>query len=351
MKYGKKTILLTGGGTAGHVFGGLCLLDDLKPFFDNYYYIGSCDGIEKNIVSKYKEITYLGIKAPKLIRKFTLKNFLIPLKLLKAYLECKKLLKHIKPQIVFSKGGFVSVPVCLAAHSLGIPIILHESDITMGLSNKLLKNKAKAVCTSFDTTAKELNNGVFSGSPIRKELLNKNNVLREKLKIENNTQVLLVMGGSLGAKSLNSLIFDNLDYLCEKFFVIHITGKNKTKTINHKNYFQIDFCDDMALVYSIADFAITRGGSNSIFELLSCHIPMLIAPLKKQSRGEQILNATYFHKKGFALILEEETNFELKEKLESLLNKQQVIKTNMNNYSIINSAKIIVKQINRYKKA
>ena len=349
MMINKKTILLTGGGTAGHVFGGLSLVDDLKPFFDDFYYIGSGDGIEKKIVEKQTGIKFFGITTPKLVRKITLKNLLIPLKLLGAYFKCKKLLKKIKPQIVFSKGGFVSVPVCMAAHSLSIPIVLHESDITLGLSNKMLKNKAKVVCTSFETTAQKLKNGVFSGSPVRKELMLKDFCLKEKLNINNNTKVLIVMGGSLGAQSLNELIFENLDFLCEKFFVVHITGKNKTKKVAHKNYYQMDFCDNMSSIYSIADFAITRGGANSLFELLACKIPMLISPLRKQTRGEQVLNANYFEKSGFALTLLNETTQELKKQVENLLLKQTIIKNKMNNYSQLNSIGVIIKQINKFK--
>ena len=324
-----KTIVLTGGGTLGHVFGSLSLVPNLKKHFDKIYYIGSNDGIEKNVLSKQKGITFIPITTPKFIRKITVKNLFLPIKLFNSISACKKILKQIKPNIIFSKGGFVSVPVCLAANKLNIPIIIHESDISLGLANKLLKNKAKAICTSFEILAEKLNNGIFCGSPIRKELLIKNEELKEKFNIPKDKKVLLVIGGSLGANSLNKLIFNSLNLLCEKFFVIHITGKNKAQNILHKNYKQIEFCEHMEKLYSIANFAITRGGSNAIFELLINKIPMIISPLKKQTRGEQILNAKYFEQKNYGIVLKEETTCELEKSFEKLLQTENIIRRNM----------------------
>ncbi len=342
-----KTIVLTGGGTAGHTLGCLALVEELTKHFDKIFYVGSQNGIEKNLVKKYKEIVYIPIPTTKLIRGFCFKNFLIPFKLLRSIKECKKMLKDIKPNIIFSKGGYVSVPVCFAAHSLDIPIVLHESDITLGLANKLIKNKTKAICTSFDVTAQKLKNGIHSGSPILNNTISNKNIL---LNNPQNLPVLLVLGGSLGASSLNKLVYDNLNFLCENFFVVHITGKGKRKDISHKNYLQIEFCDEIQKLYSISNYALTRGGSNTLFELLGHQIPMLIAPLKKQTRGEQKLNANYFEKKGYALVLEEETQNELKNKLKLLIKNSKIIKQKMDKYPHINSTNIIVNLLKRFAK-
>ncbi len=343
-----KSIVLTGGGTAGHVFGCLALVPKLEKYFDKIYYIGTPNGIEKKLVENNLNITFIPIKTAKLVRKLTLKNVLLPLKLLKAIHDCNKILKKIKPSVIFSKGGFVSVPVTFAGHSQNIPIILHESDISLGLANKLAKNKAKVICTSFDIPAQNIKNGVCTGSPIRQELFLKDGSTKTMLGILDNQKVLLVIGGSLGASSLNELVWKSLDFLCEKFFVIHITGKGKQKNIKHKNYKQIEFCEHMQKLYSIANFAITRGGSNAIFELLSLKIPMIIAPLKKQTRGEQTLNAKYFCKKNYALMLEEESETELQNKINLLIQQEEKIKRNMNKYSQNNSTEIITQIIKRF---
>ena len=345
-----KTIVLTGGGTLGHVFGCTAIIPKIKKFFDKIYYIGSDDGIEKKYLLKRKDITFIPIKTPKFVRKLTIKNLLLPFKLLKAIFECKKILKKIKPSIIFSKGGFVSVPVCLAANKQNIPLILHESDINLGLANKLIKNKAKAICTSFETLAEKLPNGIFCGSPIREELLSHNETLKKSFNIPKYAKVLLVIGGSLGAISLNELIFESLDFLCEKFFVIHLTGKEKKKMVKHKNYKQLEFCGHMEKLYSTADFAITRGGSNALFELLARKIPMLISPLKKQTRGEQILNAKYFEAKGYAVVLNEETKTELEKKMPILFEKEKVIKQNMDKYASKQTLDIITNLILKYQK-
>ena len=345
-----KTIVLTGGGTAGHVFGCLALVPHLRPYFNKIYYLGSKDGIEQKLVSQQESISFVPIETTKLVRSLSPKNLLIPLKLLKAAHQCKKVLKEIQPSIIFSKGGYVSVPVCLAAHKLKIPIILHESDLSLGLANRIIKNKTKAICTSFEETANKLKNGIFCGSPTRQELLTPDLTFKKSLNNPQNKPILLVLGGSLGAQSLNELIWSSLDFLCENFFVVHLTGKGKSKNINHKNYKQIEFCEHMQKLYSIADFAITRGGSNTLFELLTLKIPMIISPLKKQTRGEQTLNALYFCKKGYAAMLENETFEQIKSKIKYVTENQNKMKNNMDKYAKMNTNNIITKFIVRFSK-
>ncbi len=326
------TIILTGGGTAGHVFGNIALLDKLRTYFDKIIYIGSENGVEKDIIAKYHNIEYIPVRSVKLIRKFTFKNFAIPFVLMKSYFECKKIIKEKSPNIIFSKGGYVSIPVVWAGSRLKIPVISHESDLTLGLANRITKNRVKVICTTFKQTAENLKNGVYVGSPIRTELLHGDKDFAKKFNIDNK-KVLVVMGGSQGSQIINQAVWNNLDFLTKHFFVFHITGKNKKNdTIKNANYVQIEYTDKIEDYLSICDLAITRGGSNAIFELLALKIPMLIIPLsRKISRGDQIQNAKYFEKEGFALTLEEENlngeNF--KQKIEELMLKKDTIKRNM----------------------
>ncbi len=344
-----KTIILTGGGTAGHVFGCLALLPKLETFFDKIVYIGG-NGIEKEILKNYKNIQYFEIPTTKLERKFTLKNLAIPFVLLKSILECKKIITKTKPNIIFSKGGFVSLPVVLAGASKKVPTILHESDLSLGLANKLVKNKAKVIFTSFKQTALKLKNGVWSGSPIRPQIFcgNKQNALKQ-FNVLPNKQVLTIVGGSLGATFLNKLVEENFNFLCQNFFVIHITGKNKKTNLKHKNYVQCEYVENIQDVFALTNLAITRGGSNAIFEFLALQIPMLIVPLsKKVSRGDQIENAKIFEKEGFAKVLMEEEKQNLQKILKNIVENQQKIKKNMQNYAKTDTLSIIFDTIKKH---
>lgn len=348
-----KTIVLTGGGTAGHVFGNIALLPKLEKAFDRIVYLGSENGIEREIIKQHKNVEYVPIKTIKLERKLTLKNLAIPFVLLKSISNCKKILKEINPNIIFSKGGFVSIPVVFAGSKLKIPIVCHESDLTLGLSNKLTKNKAKYVCTTFPKTAQKLKNGLWVGSPIRENLFSGNQSFRQKFKISTNAKVLLVMGGSLGSNDLNKLVWNNLEFLCSNFFVVHLTGKEKSKNITHSNYAQLEFCNEMQNIFAITDFAITRGGSNAIWELVAMKIPMLIIPLsKKISRGDQIENAKYFEDCGFSLTLFDESisDESFKAKVKELSSKKDLIKQKLNEVPKKNSLDIIFNTIIKYSK-
>lgn len=326
------TIILTGGGTAGHVFGNIALLDKLRTYFDRIIYIGSENGVERDIVSKYHDVEYLPVRSVKLIRKFTFKNFTIPFVLMKSYFQCKKIIKEKKPNVIFSKGGYVSIPVVWAGSNLKVPVISHESDLSLGLANRITKNRVKVICTTFKQTAENLKNGVYVGSPTRIKLLHGNKDFAKQFNI-GNKKVLIVMGGSQGSQVINQTVWNNLDFLTKHFFVFHITGKNKKNDkVKNANYVQFEYTDKVEDFLSISDFAITRGGSNAIFEFLTLKIPMLIIPLsKKISRGDQIQNAKYFEKEGFALTLEEEnlSNENFKQKIEELISKKDNIKRNM----------------------
>jgi len=324
-----KTIVFTGGGSAGHIMPNIALIEQIKDY--NIYYLGT-NGIEKDIISKYPNIKFVEIPAIKLIRSFTLKNLLIPFKLVKSINIAKEKLKEINPNIIFSKGGFVSIPVCLAGSKLDIPIITHESDLSVGLANKIISRKAKYLCCSFkETSNKFKRNSIFTGSPVRKSIMlgNKNTII-SRHKLNNQKPTITIVGGSLGAKAINEAIWENIENLTSKYNIIHIVGKNKlNKNINCNGYTQLEFAKDIENYFAASDLVISRAGSNTIFELLALQKPMLLIPLpKSSSRGDQILNAENFKNNNFAnCLLQENLAYNtLEEKIiETLQNKQSYI--------------------------
>jgi len=301
-----KTIVFTGGGTLGHCIPNLAVFDRLNHAFDRFYYIGSEAGPEKKAVDGIME--YMPITTTKLSRGFHPENALIPLKLIKGIRQAENILRRVNANIVFSKGGFVSVPVCFAASRLGIPIISHESDLTLGLANRLTKNKSKYILTSFSTTAESVENGIYTGPPIsERALVEKPYAAKAKYLLPHKKPVLLVVGGSSGAKGINDFIFENLSLITQKYEVLHICGDKHTNNLKADGYCQVGFEKDMAIAYSACDYALSRCGSNTAFELLARYIPTVFVPLpKKASRGDQIANAAYFEKKRLSLTIEEE---------------------------------------------
>ena len=295
------TIVLTGGGTAGHVCPHINLSNELNKHFDKIIYIGSKNGIEKNLITSQTNYEYKSISTVKFVRRNIFKNILLPFKLSKAISEAKKILKESNPAIIFSKGGYVSLPVVIAGSKLNIPIICHESDITMGLANKLASKYATKVCTNFEITAKKNKNKfICTGSPLPLSNLSKSEA-KEKLKIKTEKPILSVTGGSLGASTINELIFKNVDELTKKYFIIHLVGKgNINKKLKDKNsYKQIEFSNEMWTIFKATDYAISRAGANTILELLSNKIPTIFIPLPKGiSRGDQIENAKYISSLG-----------------------------------------------------
>lgn len=313
----KISIVFTGGGTAGHVTPNLALIpivkEKLKDFELDVHYIGSENGIEKEIIQKYPDITYHSVRTGKLRRYFSLKNFTDPFRVIGGYFDAKKIMKKIKPSIVFSKGGFVSFPVAAAANAYKVPVISHESDLTPGLANKLSSRYAKKICTTFPDTLSHLpeGKGIHTGSPIRPELFDGDaKRARERYSFDNKP-VILSMGGSLGSVILNKALRENLSELTKKYNVIHLCGKGNLDESCEKysnSYKQLEFIsEELPDALALADFVISRAGSNAIHEFLALHKPMLLVPLSKAaSRGDQILNAESFKKRGFAIVLEEE---------------------------------------------
>lgn len=300
-----ETIVLTGGGTAGHVCPNINLAKELKKIFSKIVYIGTENGIEKKLIQSQTDFEYKTISAVKFARKNIFKNFLLPFKLSKSISEAKKILKQENPSVVFSKGGYVSLPVVIAASKLHIPVVCHESDISMGLANRVATKYATKICTNFEITAeKNKNKFVYTGMPLPKSNMTKSEA-KEKLNIKTTKPVLLITGGSLGAKAINDFIFKNAKWLTEKYFVLHLVGKNNlNKKINLNGYKQIEFSNDMWTLFKATDIAISRAGANTIMELLSNEIPTIFIPLPKGiSRGDQIDNAKYLQKIDVARVI------------------------------------------------
>ena len=307
-----KRIVLTGGGTAGHVTPNIALLPKLYELGYDVHYIGSYNGIEKTLIENC-QVPYYGISSGKLRRYFDLKNFSDPFKVVKGFSEAAKLLKKLKPDVVFSKGGFVSVPVVLAAKQQRIPVIIHESDMTPGLANKLSIPAASKVCCNFPETITHLPKGkaVLSGSPIREELLSGSRSKALNFTGLSGTKpVLLIIGGSLGSVVVNEAVRSILPKLLKKFDIIHLCGKGKLdQTLTAMNgYVQYEYIsEELKDLFALSDIVISRAGANSICEFLALRKPALLIPLSAAaSRGDQILNAHSFEKQGYAAVLEEE---------------------------------------------
>ena len=306
-----KKVMLTGGGTVGHVMLNKLLIPEFQNKNIEPHYIGSKKGIEKNIISEMN-IPYHEISSGKLRRYLSFENLKDIFKVVKGVTDAKKVLKNEKPLFVFSKGGFVSVPVVLAAAAKDVPVYIHESDLTPGLANRIASKFATKVFTTFEATAEKFTDAKaeYLGPVIRPELLEGTHEKGYALTGFNSGKpVLIIMGGSLGAKKINDFVHGNIDTLTEKYQVIHLTGKgNVNKSIRNAGYKQFDFVgDELADLLAISDIVISRSGSNAIFELLLAKKPMILIPLGlDQSRGDQIQNAKYFKKQGYAEVLKEE---------------------------------------------
>lgn len=307
-----KRIVLTGGGTAGHVTPNIALIPKLQELGYDIHYIGSLDGIEKKLIQDMG-IPYYGISSGKLRRYFDPKNFSDPFKVMKGYGQALGLLKKLKPDVIFSKGGFVAVPVVIAGKTRKIPVIIHESDMTPGLANKLSIPTAQKVCCNFPETLSYIPDGkaVLTGTPIRQELLSGNKL--EALKFcgfTANKPVILVIGGSQGSVAVNDAIRGIVPELLKNFQVIHLCGKDKLEPgLNYlEGYVQFEYIKkELADLFALADICVSRAGANAICELLALRKPNLLIPLSAAaSRGDQILNAESFQNQGFSEVLSED---------------------------------------------
>lgn len=310
----KKSIILTGGGTAGHVSLNEAIIPSLLNKGYDVHYIGSHEGIEREIIGNaFPDVPYHPISSGKLRRYFSMQNFTDPFKVLAGVVQALAIIRKVKPSIIFSKGGFVSVPVVLAAKMANVPVVAHESDVTPGLANKIALPFVSHVFTVFKETMKHLPNDkvTCTGSIIREQLFQGNRQRGLELcGFDESKKVLLVMGGSLGSVVLNEALRENLSVLLERFQIIHLAGKGNVDTSLEgiEGYKQFDYVtDELPHLLFASNFIVSRAGSNSIFEFLTLHKPMLLIPLSaEKSRGDQILNANLFKKQGFAHVLQEE---------------------------------------------
>ena len=307
-----KKIVLTGGGTAGHVTPNIALLPSLQEAGYKVHYIGSYNGIEKKLIEDLG-IPYYGISSGKLRRYFDVKNFSDPFRVIKGFGEANRILKNIQPDVVFSKGGFVTVPVVMAARKNHIPTIIHESDMTPGLANKLCIPSATKVCCNFRETFDLLPEGkaVLTGTPIRRELFEGNAAkAAEFCGLQMDKPTILIMGGSSGSAIINQTIRESLDTILPHFQIIHLCGKGHLdETLTGKTgYVQFEYISkELRDLFAFCDLVISRAGANAICELLALKKPNILIPLSKAaSRGDQILNAKSFKKNGFSYVLEEE---------------------------------------------
>lgn len=351
-----KKIVLTGGGTAGHVTPHFALLDFFKEQTIHVDYIGSKGGIEETLV-RNMGIPFYGISSGKLRRYFDLKNFTDPFRIIAGFFESIRHLKQLKPDLVFSKGGFVSVPVVMAAWILKIPVIIHESDMTPGLANKLSAPFSKKILTTFEATLQHLpaSKAVFTGSPIRDDLSTGNKEAGLSFcQLTNDRPVLMMMGGSIGSVKINQVLREALPILLEEFQIIHLCGKGNLDPAlsTTSGYCQFEFIGkELKDLFAATDYIMSRAGSNAINEFLYLNKPSLLIPLSRAaSRGDQILNANEFEKKGYALVLEEESLHvdSLVASLRTLKSKRDDLIDTMKNANSTSGASNVFKELKKF---
>ena len=315
-------IVFTGGGTAGHVTPNMALIESFKKDGLSMAYIGSIEGIEKKLIEDM-HIPYYAIQTGKLRRYLTWQHLFEPFKMVVGIFQSFFLLSRLSPQVIFSKGGFVSFPVVFSAWMKGIPVVAHESDMTPGLANKMSMPFVNKFCVNFPNAAryfKDPKQVFVTGTPVREVLLagTKQQGL-DLTKLNRDKAVVMVMGGSMGAKKINACVRSSLANLLKKYQVVHLCGKgNIDESLKAmEGYVQYEFLggEMLAQVFALSDMVISRSGANSLYELLTLAKPHLLIPLSKQaSRGDQIDNAAYFEKQGVSVVIQE-----------SLLNEQTLL--------------------------
>lgn len=298
-----KKIMFCGGGSAGHVIPNIALIESLKKEY-SVSYIGT-DAIEQSICNA-NGVKFYKFNAVKLKRGKFFCNLNIPFKMIKSIKQAGKIIDKVKPDLIFCKGGYVCIPPAVSAKKRNIPVITHESDLTAGLANKLIAGKCRKVLTSFPVTAEKFKNGIYTGSPMRESLFNRNRQQSLELFGLEDRPTLIVFGGGSGSKIINENIRKCASNLCKRINIIHICGKNNLSGIDISGYKEIEFADDMGAVYACADYAVARCGSNSANELIALKIPTLFIPLQNSSsRGDQVKNAKYFENLGLCHVLSE----------------------------------------------
>lgn len=336
-----KNIIFTGGGSAGHVTVNIALIPKLAEQGWSSAYIGSSDGIERQLVSELRQVSYHPISTGKLRRYFSWQNLKDPFRVVKGIFQAYRIIRRQKPDVVFSKGGFVSVPVVMAAWMNRVPVIIHESDLTPGLANRLASPFASVICTTFPETAQAVGDKKcrFVGAVIRENLGQGSETQGRAFTglPSNGKPVLLIMGGSLGARRINEAVRQSLPELTKTYQIIHLCGKGQLdQGVEYADYRQYEYVNEqLPDLLAMSDTIISRAGSNSIFEFLSLRKPMLLIPLtRQQSRGDQLLNAASFERSGYCKVLHEEnlTASSLLTSIQDLTRNKQAYLSSMNQY-------------------
>jgi UDP-N-acetylglucosamine--N-acetylmuramyl-(pentapeptide) pyrophosphoryl-undecaprenol N-acetylglucosamine transferase len=320
-----KKIVFTGGGSAGHAVPNIALMQELAGKY-SLAYIGS-GGIERWLIGQLA-VPYYAVDCPKFIRGFALQNLDIPRRFCRAVREAEKILSDIRPDLVFSKGGYVALPVVFAAHRLHIPALTHESDLSLGLANRLMASRCRYVLTSFPSLAQKIANGRYTGSPMRKSLFGVNAGMgRGKYGFDGKKPILLVLGGGSGSVAINNAVRKNITLLLKNYDILHLCGKGNVVPKSMAGYIQREFESDMGAAYACADGVICRAGSNTVFECLALKKPTLFIPLQNsRSRGDQVKNAEYFRTRGLCHVLAEREADRLPSAIDRLFADKQLQK-------------------------
>lgn len=352
-----KRIVLTGGGTAGHVSPNQALIPLLLAEGWEIHYIGTKNGIERTLIEPTEGVTYHAVSSGKLRRYFDLKNFTDPFRVIAGAFQSFSIIRKLKPAVVFSKGGFVSVPVVVGAALCGVPVVMHESDITPGLANKLCKPFAKAVCTTFPECARLLGDkGIETGTPLRAQIFSGTRERGLALSgFSGERPVLMMIGGSLGAQTVNAVLREALPELTKRFDVLHVCGKGNIapELEGMPGYRQFEYLtDELPDAFACADILLSRSGSNSLSEILALHKPALLIPYHS-GRGDQVLNANSLKARGLAHVMlqSELTAQSLPPALDALWEDRELLVQRMSALPDADGTQAVLAQIHKYAKA
>ena len=352
-----KRIVLTGGGTAGHVSPNQALIPLLLEEGWDIHYIGTKAGIERTLIEPMPSVKYHAVSSGKLRRYFDLKNFTDPFRVIAGAFQSFSIIRKLRPNIVFSKGGFVSVPVVIGAALCRVPVVMHESDITPGLANKLCKPFAKAVCTTFPECAKLLGDkGLETGTPLRETIFSGSRERGLALAgFDGKKPILMMIGGSLGAQSVNAVLREALPAITAKFDVLHVCGKGNLapELEGVSGYRQFEYLsDELPDAFACADIMLSRAGSNSLSELLALHKPALLIPYHS-GRGDQLLNANSLKARGLAhvMVQSELTAQSLPPALDALWEDRTLLIQRMDALPSADGRQAVMAQIHTYAKA
>jgi len=346
-----STIAFTGGGTAGHVTPNIALIHEFQKEGWNIVYIGSDVGIEKSMISDLG-IPFYAVSSGKLRRYFSLKNILDPFKIILGIMQSLKLFYQIKPDVVFSKGGFVAFPVVVGAWLNRVPVVAHESDMSPGLANRLSFPFVTKICLTFDAAKKHFKKQQkieVTGTPIREQLFNGSKEKGLELcGFESDKPCVLVIGGSLGSGSINRSVREVINEITQEYQVIHLCGKGKidSSLLKLKGYCQLEYAnEELADLFAASDAVISRAGANSLYEILAMSKPHLLIPLSARvSRGDQIQNAAYFEKAGISMVIQDElvNGTLIRNTLKELMANKNEIEKKIKALNIDSAAKRIV---------